>query len=156
MEGRGAYNRSSCVQATGSSAAVPLFEKAASLVQLPSAADPVVIADYGSSEGHNSLEPLTAAIAVLRRRIGPERAESSLSFAICSLIPSKAEESPRSAARTADENSTAFSSRIVCRMRSLSISKNAEMHQLPASRTKSSVHQPSAGAPLSAAARAHR
>ena len=74
MEGRGAYNRSSCVQATGSSAAVPLFEKAASLVQLPSAAGPVVIADYGSSEGHNSLEPLTAAIAVLRRRIGPERA----------------------------------------------------------------------------------
>ena len=70
----GAYNRSSCVQATGSSAAVPLFEKAASLVQLPSAAGPVVIADYGSSEGHNSLEPLTAAIAVLRRRIGPERA----------------------------------------------------------------------------------
>src|SRR5208282_6489613 len=74
MEGRGTYNRSSCVQATGSSAAVPLFEKAASQVQLTSAADPVVIADYGSSEGRNSLEPLTAAIGMLRRRIGLERA----------------------------------------------------------------------------------
>jgi len=74
MEGRGAYNRSSCVQATGSSPVVPLFEEAANQAQLTSAADPVVIADYGSSEGRNSLEPLTAAIGVLRRRIGPERA----------------------------------------------------------------------------------
>jgi SAM dependent carboxyl methyltransferase len=74
MEGRGAYNRSSSVQAIGSSPVVPLFEKAASQVQLTSAADPLVIADYGSSEGHNSLEPLTAVTGVLRRRIGPERA----------------------------------------------------------------------------------
>ena len=68
MEGHGTYNRSSCVQATGSSSAVPLFEKAASQVQLTSAADPVVIADYGSSEGRNSLEPLTAAIGIPRYR----------------------------------------------------------------------------------------
>jgi S-adenosylmethionine-dependent carboxyl methyltransferase len=74
MEGRGAYNRSSSVQAIGSSPAVPLFEKAANQVQLTSAAEPVVIADYGSSEGHNSLEPLTAAIGILRRRMGPKRA----------------------------------------------------------------------------------
>jgi SAM dependent carboxyl methyltransferase len=76
MEGHGAYNRSSRVQATGSSLAVPLFEKAARKVQLTSPPDPVVIADYGSSEGHNSLEPLTAAISALRQRIGPERAIS--------------------------------------------------------------------------------
>jgi len=74
MEGCGGYNRSSCVQATGSSSVVPLFEGAANQAQLTSAANPVVIADYGSSEGRNSLEPLTAAIGVLRRRIGPERA----------------------------------------------------------------------------------
>jgi hypothetical protein len=74
MEGRGVYNRSSCVQATGSSPVMPLFEEAANQAKLTSAADPVVIADYGSSEGRNSLEPLTAAIRVLRRRIGPQRA----------------------------------------------------------------------------------
>ena len=74
MEGCGGYNRSSCVQATGSSSVVPLFEGAANQAQLTSAANPVVIADYGSSEGRNSLEPLTAAIGVLRRRIGPDRA----------------------------------------------------------------------------------
>jgi SAM dependent carboxyl methyltransferase len=74
MEGNGTYNRNSCVQAIGSSTAVPLFEKAAWQVQLTSAVDPVVIADYGSSEGRNSLEPLTAAIGILRRRIGLERA----------------------------------------------------------------------------------
>ena len=76
MEGHGAYNRSSRVQATGSSPAVPLLEKAAREVQLPLPPEPVVIADYGSSEGRNSLVPLGAAIRVLRNRIGPDRAVS--------------------------------------------------------------------------------
>ena len=76
MEGRGAYNRSSRVQAAGSSPAVPLLEKAAQEVLLPPVPEPIVIADYGSSEGRNSLVPLRVAIEVLRQRIGKKRAIS--------------------------------------------------------------------------------
>lgn len=68
MEGHGAYNRSSCVQAAGSSPAVPLLEQAARLVDLKADAGPVVIADYGSSQGHNSFGPMAAAIRRLRER----------------------------------------------------------------------------------------
>jgi hypothetical protein len=74
MEGHGAYNRSSRVQAAGLSPAVPLLEQAARAVALSEAPEPVVIADYGSSEGHNSLGPLAVAISALRERVGPERA----------------------------------------------------------------------------------
>jgi SAM dependent carboxyl methyltransferase len=74
MEGRGAYNRSSRVQAAGLSPAVPLLEQAAAAVDLPGAGDAIVIADYGSSEGRNSLVPIAAALRVLRTRAGPERA----------------------------------------------------------------------------------
>jgi hypothetical protein len=73
MEGRGAYNRNSRVQAAGLAAAIPLFEKAARNCTLSDSSDPVVIADYGASEGRNSLAPIAAAIAILRQRIGTER-----------------------------------------------------------------------------------
>ena len=73
MEGHGGYNRSSAVQASGASPAVPLFEHAAAVVPLPEAPEPVVIADFGSSEGHNSLVPLASAIRIVRDRAGPER-----------------------------------------------------------------------------------
>jgi hypothetical protein len=76
MEGHGAYNRSSRVQAAGSSPAVPLLERAARAVDLPLPPEPLVIVDYGSSAGRNSLLPLGAALRVLRERIGPERAVS--------------------------------------------------------------------------------
>jgi hypothetical protein len=76
MEGHGAYNRSSRVQAAGLSPAVPLFRRAAGAVPLTGASEPIVIADYGSSEGRNSLVPIAAAIRVLRDRAGPERAIS--------------------------------------------------------------------------------
>lgn len=76
MEGHGAYNRSSRVQATGSSPALPLFEHAARNVELEPAPAPIVIADYGASEGLNSLAPLTAAIGALRARVGHDRAIS--------------------------------------------------------------------------------
>jgi hypothetical protein len=76
MEGHGAYNRSSRVQATGSSPAVPSLEIAAREVDLPVPPETIVIADYGSSEGHNSLNPLTVAIGALRERIGRSRAIS--------------------------------------------------------------------------------
>jgi len=73
MEGRGVYNRSSRVQAAGLSPAVPLLEQAARTVALPAAPQPIVIVDYGSSEGHNSFGPLAAAIRTIRKRVGPER-----------------------------------------------------------------------------------
>jgi hypothetical protein len=71
MEGHGAYNRSSCVQAAGSSVAVSLLEQAARSVDLPALPAPIVIADYGSSQGANSMAPITAAIAALRSRSDP-------------------------------------------------------------------------------------
>jgi hypothetical protein len=76
MEGHGAYNRSSCVQAAGSAPAVPLLECAAETLLLANAPDPIVIADYGSSEGRNSLAPMRTAIAALRKRVGADRAIS--------------------------------------------------------------------------------
>jgi hypothetical protein len=76
MEGHGVYNRSSRVQAAGLSPAVPLFVQAAESVPLAAAPQPVIVADYGSSEGHNSLEPIAAAITALRKRVWPERAIS--------------------------------------------------------------------------------
>jgi len=76
MEGHGAYNRSSRVQAAGSSPAVALLDKAARQVPLATAPEPVVIVDYGSSEGRNSLAPVAVAIGILRERIGRERAIS--------------------------------------------------------------------------------
>src|SRR5947199_8980913 len=74
MEGRGAYNRSSFVQAAGSLPSVALLERAAHAVALPPSPEPVFIAAYGSSEGQNSLPPMAAAIRALRERVGQERA----------------------------------------------------------------------------------
>jgi SAM dependent carboxyl methyltransferase len=76
MEGHGVYNRSSSVQAAGLSPAVPLLEQAAKVVSLASAPEAIVIADYGASEGRNSLAPMAVAIACLRARVGRERAIS--------------------------------------------------------------------------------
>jgi hypothetical protein len=70
MEGKGAYNRSSSVQAAGSSPAVALLERAARAVAVPPSPQPIVIVDYGSSEGRNSLAPMVTAIGVLRERVG--------------------------------------------------------------------------------------
>ena len=39
---------------------------------LPAPPQPIVIADYGASTGHNSLLPVGAAITVLRKRTRPE------------------------------------------------------------------------------------
>ncbi|HYV89575.1 MAG TPA: SAM-dependent methyltransferase, partial [Candidatus Polarisedimenticolia bacterium] len=76
MEGAGAYNRNSRVQAGGLRPAIPLLEEAARTVSLAAGNEPVVIADYGVASGHNSMAPMSAAIAVLRRRIAGERAIS--------------------------------------------------------------------------------
>lgn len=77
MEGGGAYNRNSRVQASGLAPAIDWFAEAAAAASTEGTG-PVVIADYGSSEGLNSLAPVAAAIAALRPRIGPTRAISVL------------------------------------------------------------------------------
>ena len=76
MEGHGAYNRHSKVQASGASPALPLLADTAGHVVLPPDAETIVIADYGSSEGRNSLLPMASAIEVLRARVAPARALS--------------------------------------------------------------------------------
>jgi len=76
MEGHGRYNRSSRVQATGLSPALPLLEQAARTVDLVADPIPIVVADFGASQGRNSLAPMMVAIHALRDRVGPERAIS--------------------------------------------------------------------------------
>ncbi|WP_297599363.1 SAM-dependent methyltransferase [Mycobacterium sp.] len=62
------YTEASRLRAAGLAKAIAGFERAAEHVGLPKAPQPIVIADYGAANGHNSLKPLSAAIAVLRRR----------------------------------------------------------------------------------------
>ena len=68
----GSYTASSRLQAAGLQPAIKLFEEAAAVVPLPRPPQPIVIADYGAATGHNSLLPVGAAIAVLRKRTRPE------------------------------------------------------------------------------------
>jgi hypothetical protein len=73
MEGKGAYNRNAAIPASGGAFAIPLLEKAAQQISLNSDDRPIVIADYGSSQGKNSLAPIRSAIATLRMRAGRQR-----------------------------------------------------------------------------------
>jgi len=74
MEGGGSYNLHAKVPAGGGNLALPYLEKAAQSCTLRPGSDPIVIADYGSSQGKNSLAPMRAAIRCLRTRVGNERA----------------------------------------------------------------------------------
>jgi SAM dependent carboxyl methyltransferase len=73
MEGKGSYNKHAKLPAGGAALAMPLLEKAVRSVRLDPADQPVVIADYGSSQGKNSLAPMSVAIKTLRSRLGPDR-----------------------------------------------------------------------------------
>ena len=73
MEGAGVYNRNSRVQASGLRPAIPLLENAAATAVLPEGTAPIVIADYGSASGHNSMLPMGVAISALRNRVGGGR-----------------------------------------------------------------------------------
>jgi hypothetical protein len=76
MEGRGAYNAHSALQASGAALALPLWEQAAAEASIPDGDYPIVIADYGASQGRNSVIPIQLAIDRLRSRLGPRRAIS--------------------------------------------------------------------------------
>ena len=73
MESGGSYNLHSAIPAGGAGLALPLLEQAARIIALDSTDQPLVIADYGSSQGKNSHPPLRAAISTLRGRVGPAR-----------------------------------------------------------------------------------
>src|SRR6516162_369703 len=73
MEGRGFYNKNAAIPAAGDVLALPLLEQAPLLINVDTGDRPIVIADYGSSEGKNSLTPMRTAIAVLRARAGRRR-----------------------------------------------------------------------------------
>ena len=66
------YTVSSRLQAAGLRPAIALFEHAAETVPIPRSPQPIVIADYGASTGHNSLLPISAALPLLRNRTRPE------------------------------------------------------------------------------------
>jgi SAM dependent carboxyl methyltransferase len=72
-EPRGSYNRHAATQAAGGLLALPLLEKAARDLALGPDDGPIVIADYGSSQGKNSLKPMRVAIAALRARVSRGR-----------------------------------------------------------------------------------
>jgi salicylate 1-O-methyltransferase len=71
----GWYSAASRLKAAGLQRAITLFEQAAEVVPIPRSPRPVVIADYGAGTGYNSVLPICAAIAVLRKRT---RAEHSI------------------------------------------------------------------------------
>lgn len=73
MEGHGSYNRHAKLPAVGAALALPLLEKAVEDIQLDASEQPVVIADYGSSQGKNSMVPMRITIQGLRKRIGKDR-----------------------------------------------------------------------------------
>jgi hypothetical protein len=73
MEGGGSYNLHARIPASGAILALPFLEQAVKNLTLDSGDQPVVIADYGSSQGKNSLVPVHAAIKALRERVGPVR-----------------------------------------------------------------------------------
>ncbi len=74
MEGGGYYNRNSSLQEAGTRLALPLLEAATEAVPIDGPAGaPLVIADYGSSQGRNSMQPMALAIDRLRARAGADR-----------------------------------------------------------------------------------
>jgi hypothetical protein len=73
MEGKGSYNRHSLIPSVGGALALPHFKRAVADALLDPFNLPIVIADYGSSQGANSLAPMRVAIDGIRMRVGPDR-----------------------------------------------------------------------------------
>jgi len=74
MEGDGFYNRHSSLQAAGIASVLPLWQKVAESVEIDDG--PLVVADYGSSQGRNPM-------ALIRRCAtfsGPRRACRRIGF----------------------------------------------------------------------------
>jgi hypothetical protein len=70
MEGAGFYNKHSSVQAAGIARMLSLLEQAA--LTVPIGEEALVVADYGSSQGRNSMTPMRVAIEAARSRSGAD------------------------------------------------------------------------------------
>jgi SAM dependent carboxyl methyltransferase len=68
MAGAGYYNIHSQVQGSTASLLIEAFNEAARLIPAAHQGKPVVIVDYGCSEGRNSMGPMQSAAAILRAR----------------------------------------------------------------------------------------
>ena len=73
MEEKGFYNQHSRIPAGGLALALPHLQDAVRSIEIDCGDHPVVIADLGSSQGKNSLAPMSIAIATLRQRAGNDR-----------------------------------------------------------------------------------
>ena len=78
--------REDCVQTTGKTSAsvariLPIWEKLAGTV--PVGDETLVIADYGSSQGRNSMAPMRIAIAALRAKSASGRTVHGSSTRTC-------------------------------------------------------------------------
>jgi hypothetical protein len=71
MEGGGFYNQHSSLQAAGIASVLPLWQQVIESVEIDDG--PLVIVDYGSSQGRNSMAPMRAAIEALRGKAGADR-----------------------------------------------------------------------------------
>jgi hypothetical protein len=71
MQGRGYYNQHSALQARSAAEADGMLERALAAVTIP--AGPPTIADFGSSQGHNSMRQIALMLDRLTERIGRER-----------------------------------------------------------------------------------
>ena len=74
MEGDGSYNHHGQLPAAGAALAIPFLARAIGEVPFSADDESVVIVDYGSSQGKNSLAPMRIAIDAVRARTGKDRA----------------------------------------------------------------------------------
>lgn len=65
MEGKGAYNRHSVIPSVGGALAWPHLQRAIAETPLGPSGSPIVVADYGSSQGLNSLAPIRLAVEAI-------------------------------------------------------------------------------------------
>ena len=71
MEGAGFYNEHSSAQAAGIDRMLSLLEQAAT--DVPVGEEVVVLADYGASQGRNSMAPMRVAIEAVRAQRGLDK-----------------------------------------------------------------------------------
>ena len=71
MEGAGFYNRHSEAQAAGIDRILSLLEQSA--LEVPVGDETLVLADYGASQGRNSMTPMRVAIEAVRARCGADK-----------------------------------------------------------------------------------
>jgi len=68
MEGGGWYNRNSSMQSAGNELVMAFWKDA--VEKVPIGEENIVIADYGCSQGRNSMQPVNIAIDAMRRGVG--------------------------------------------------------------------------------------